>query len=166
MDRKIVLPLLALLVVLYFVCAVAGFLRGDNLSTPDIPDWFQGVAARIPQKKATFDEVSVPNNDEACLDKVTKKLTVPANQFCYYTLATSLRPRYLLLKLDAGSNAKVEIHQPVKQNGTRRKTHEETLERGDSTELNLFTRQSKNDVIQMWVFCKDTTDECELQILE
>jgi hypothetical protein len=160
MNLKTGIVILAVLALCFFTGVGNGVLRTNNSSTGAAPPWSHDLD-NLFRVKATVDDVLSSSNASCLINRAARRLTVPAGQTCTYTLSTAFLPRSL--ELATSGSAIVTIRQPVKEDGTLGKTAEEPLGGGPSKTFRISSRQSKNDRIELIIFCPAG---CVLDIVE
>lgn len=163
MNVKVFIILLVLLALLFIAGLGLGLGQEGGLSGGGGFDAWQERMGRfgdlIPRGEVSLDDVRRAE-PAACLAGET--IRVPAGGFCALTLPPARGGRDWTLRLVTGGEAELALVQPVNREGEPITTRERLLAGGEVT-LDVFRRQSEEDVITLTVVCSALGDDCALR---
>ncbi len=146
--------LLILLAFLFIVGVGVGLGRDDSSDSNGFSAWKErmaGFGALIPRGRATLDDVrrADPLN---CVNSAEQRIIVPAGSICSLSLEPAGRARDLNVALLNGNPASVVITQPLNKDGDPLTARQDILP-GQQVKLDLYSRQTKEDVIVLQILC-------------
>jgi hypothetical protein len=166
MKAKPLLLVLALLGLFAFIGVGRGILQPQAPAGAEIPDWVSRFGQMVPKQTFKSEEISLSGSPASCLNRREGQLVVPPNGLCRYTLAEGTWPRRMVLRVQSGALAQVEIHQPLKENGATGKTAGELVQNGGEVELDVLGKRVKKGRTMLVVGCLDPAAGCVLQVKE
>ena len=166
MNLKTFVILLVLLTVLFVVGIGAGIGRDDRSDAGDFSVWrkrMDSFGALIPRGVVSWDDVN-RSDPLSCLDSAESRIVLPANSRCTLILEPNGRARDLNVTLLVGEEANVILIQPLDKSGKSLTAHKK-IGVGKSAELDLFSRQTNEDRIELQIDCLNTVSaECQLTL--
>ncbi len=164
MNLKVFIVLLVLLALLFIAGLGLGLGQEGGLGGAGDFDAWQARMERlgdlIPRGEVSLDDVRRAD-PAGCLSG--EAIRVPAGGACALTLTPARGGRDWTLRLAAGQGAELALVQPANRDGepitTRRR-----LSAGGQVELDVFRRQSEEDVVVLTVACQATGSDCRLVV--
>jgi hypothetical protein len=166
MKPKPLMLVLGLLGLIAFIGVGRGLFQEQASSGAEFPDWISRMDEWVPKQVVKIEDISSSGSPAACLNRRESLLVIPSGGLCRYALSDGTWPRRLVLEMQAGGLAKVEIHQPLKENGATGKIADELVQSGGEAELNIPGKRVKKGRTLLVVGCLDPTAACALRIAE
>jgi hypothetical protein len=161
MNLRLFVILLVLLALLFVVGLGLGF--GGDDGGADFNAWqarMERAGSLIPRSTVAFEDIqrAIPGD---CLKTDSETIVAAPGTSCTLTLPPARRARDWHWRLEEGLSAQLRLVQPVNRDGEPITTRE-TLVRGNEITLDVYRRQSEDDVIALTISCGFGEEACRL----